>query len=244
LQATTWSGETTADSSQNEQLAFSARNLNTIMLALHSYHNSAGHFPTAYAGWGFDRETSEWYRHRRHLSWRVLLLPFLGEKELFDKFRLGQPWDSEHNKKLISQMPAVYRAPGSRAGAGKTNYLGVVGPNAAFTTKKPTTIIDMVDGTVQTMMVVETSDDAAVVWTRPSDFSADDEKPMDALVGLRDGGFLTVFADGATSFISEDAARDFLQSLFNRNDGEPLDDEQRQKWIRFVPPSSAKANDR
>ncbi len=219
---------------QDEQLRLSARNMNAIMTALHSYHNSAGHFPTAHAGWGFDRKTNEWYCHRRHLSWRVLLLPFLGEKELFDKFRLDQPWDSEHNKALISEMPDVYRTPGSKAGVGQTNYLGVVGLNAAFRMKKPpTTIIDMVDGTVNTMMVVEASDDAAVPWTRPRDFSTE----SDALVGLRAGGCLTVFADGATHFISEDASKGFLQSLFTCNDRQPIDQGKWKEWARSVRPS-------
>jgi hypothetical protein len=67
-----------------------------------------------------------------NLSWRVLLLPLLGEKELFERFRMGEPWDSEHNRKLIPLMPKIYRAPGSKAGEGRTNYLGAIGPNAAF----------------------------------------------------------------------------------------------------------------
>ena len=62
----------------------------------------------------------------------MLLLPLLGEKELFERFRMGEPWDSEHNRKLIPLMPKIYRAPGSKAGEGRTNYLGTIGPNAAF----------------------------------------------------------------------------------------------------------------
>src|SRR5262249_19374530 len=39
-------------------------------------------------------------------SWRVHLLPFLGEDKLYKEFRLNEPWDSDHNKKLLSRMPA------------------------------------------------------------------------------------------------------------------------------------------
>jgi len=38
---------------------------------------------------------------------------------------LNEPWDSEHNKKLIAKMPPVYVRPGSQAGEGKTVYLAV-----------------------------------------------------------------------------------------------------------------------
>ena len=44
------------------------------------------------------------------LSWRVQLLPYLGEEKLYKEFHLDEPWDSEHNKKLIARMPDVFRA--------------------------------------------------------------------------------------------------------------------------------------
>ena len=40
------------------------------------------------------------------LSWRVHLLPFLEENELYEQFKLDEPWDSPHNIKLLDQMPA------------------------------------------------------------------------------------------------------------------------------------------
>ena len=52
------------------------------------------------------------------LSWRVQLLPYLDAKALYDEFHLDEPWDSEHNRKLIDRMPEVYRSPlaGNRRG--------------------------------------------------------------------------------------------------------------------------------
>ena len=43
------------------------------------------------------------------LSWRVLILPYVEQEDLYKQFHLDEPWDSEHNKKLIEKMPAVYR---------------------------------------------------------------------------------------------------------------------------------------
>jgi len=44
-------------------------------------------------------------------SWRVLLLPFLDQKPLFDQYRFDEPWDGPHNRKLVSQIQYAYRCP-------------------------------------------------------------------------------------------------------------------------------------
>ncbi len=221
---------------ENPELAQSAKNLGEIISAIHMYHGVSGHFPLAHSGFGFDRKTNEWFRHRPYLSWRVLLLPLLGEKELFEKFRLGEPWDNEHNKKLIPLMPKIYCAPGSKAGEGKTNYLGVVGPNAAFSEKQAITLIEFHDGTSNTIMLVEVPDEAAVEWTRPKDFPIGTQEPAKKLTGLRTGGFLTVFADGAPQFISTDVTSEMLRRLLTRNDMEVVSHDKFRKSVRFVSP--------
>ena len=45
---------------------------------------------------------------RELLSWRVFLLPYLGEEALYKQFRLNEPWDSPHNRTLVDKMPAVF----------------------------------------------------------------------------------------------------------------------------------------
>jgi beta-lactamase regulating signal transducer with metallopeptidase domain len=208
----------------DRELQRSANNLNQIVSAILMYVDAAGHYPPVKAGWGYDRNKREWYRERPYLSWRVLILPMLGQKELFSKFKLNEPWDSENNRKLILLMPAIYRAPGSKANAGKTNYLGVVGPNAAFPDNGTITVPDFIDGTSKTILLVEVPDDAAVEWTRPEDFPADANDPMSKLVGLRAGGFLAACADSCPYFISKDTPREMLENLLCRNDRKPFND--------------------
>jgi RNA polymerase sigma factor (sigma-70 family) len=77
----------------------SMNNLKQIMLAIHNYHDAHGHLPADVR----DRNG------KVVLSWRVAILPFLEQDALYQKFHLDEPWDSEHNLKLLSQMPAVYR---------------------------------------------------------------------------------------------------------------------------------------
>jgi RNA polymerase sigma factor (sigma-70 family) len=48
------------------------------------------------------------------LSWRVALLPFLEEQDLYRRFHLNEPWDSPHNKALLQAIPPIYAPVGNR----------------------------------------------------------------------------------------------------------------------------------
>ncbi|HMC89933.1 MAG TPA: DUF1559 domain-containing protein, partial [Gemmataceae bacterium] len=73
-----------------------ANNLKQLGLALHNYHDTYGRFPAVA---NFDKDG------KPLLSWRVHLLPFLDEGQLYREFHLNEPWDSAHNKKLVSRLP-------------------------------------------------------------------------------------------------------------------------------------------
>ncbi len=67
------------------------------------------------------------------LSWRVAILPYIEEAELYNKFKLDEPWDSPHNKALIKEMPSTYLCPSWPAtGPGMTTYQAFVGPGASL----------------------------------------------------------------------------------------------------------------
>ena len=90
-------------------------NLKQIGVALLNYQDAEGKLPSA-TGAGADGKPL--------LSWRVRILPYIEEAELYRQFHLDEPWDSEHNKPLIAKMPAIFAAPGSKvAGDNKTVYL-------------------------------------------------------------------------------------------------------------------------
>ena len=108
----------------------SSNQLKQIALAMHNYAQANRKFPPAYTS---DKDG------KPLLSWRVLILPFVEQDGLYKQFHLDEPWDSEHNKKLIANMPSTYKSPGSKvSGEGKTNYLTVRGKNTIFPGKDPT----------------------------------------------------------------------------------------------------------
>jgi prepilin-type processing-associated H-X9-DG protein len=191
----------------------SMNNLKQIGLAMLMHEAASG----AFAAYIADKQG------KPLLSWRVKILPFIEEQALYEQFRLDEPWDSEHNKKLIARMPPVYMAPGSNAGPGKTNYVTVRGEKTAFPGKKGISIAQIRDGTAYTIMAVEASDQKAVIWTKPDDFEYDQKNPVAGLTGLRRGGFNAAFCDGHVRFISQAIDADTLKALFTRDGREPVD---------------------
>jgi hypothetical protein len=203
--------------SQDEQT--STNNMRQIGLAIHNYIQAQPNhtFPPAYTTDSNGKPL---------LSWRVLILPYLDQNELYEQFHLDEPWDSPNNKKLIARMPAVFRAPGSKVSVqNKTNYLSVRGEDTIFTGEEKTTLAQIHDGTAYTIMTVEVADEKAVPWTKPDDFKYDEKKPTAGLVGLRRRGFIAGFGDGSVRRIKSSIKAATLNALFTRDGGETINDE-------------------
>jgi hypothetical protein len=161
------------------------------------------------------------------LSWRVHLLPGLGEEKLYEEFHLDEPWDSEHNKKLIARIPAVFRGPSRRLNEqGKTVYLAPVGERVAFagTDAGRRMPQDFPDGLSNTILLVEADAAYAVEWTKPEDLKIDPDKPATGLA--RQGGqFLVVLADGFARPVKDTVRKETLWAAFTPNGGEVLGDD-------------------
>jgi type II secretory pathway pseudopilin PulG len=174
--------------------ATSMDKMQQIARAMHAYAQTHNTLPPAYQADNNGKSL---------LSWRVLILPYLKADKLYEQFHLDEPWDSEHNKKMIAQMPAVYRSPGSNdSSLGKTNYLTVRGKDTLFSGGKGTPF-DKAGGRIaHTIMTVEVADPNAVVWTRPDDLTYAPQTHLQGVVGLRPGGFLAGFGDCSVRFIA------------------------------------------
>lgn len=181
-------------------------------LALHCYHDVASHFPRA-ANYSKDGKPL--------LSWRVHVLPYLDQDQLYKQFKLDEPWDSEHNKKLIAKMPAVYRT-SENLEPGKTTLLGVAGDRAMFPSDKAVKISEVRDGTSNTIIVVDADESRAVTWTKPEDYKYDPAKPGAGLTGRFDGRFAALLCDGSVRIISGKIEPKLLNLLFDRDDGQVI----------------------
>lgn len=170
----------------------STNNLKQIALAFHNYHDVHGHLPPAVI------EENGVAR-----SWRVEILPFIEQNALYEQYRKDQPWDSPDNKRVLEQMPALFRDPSDPSGPNSTSYFALTGPGTPLS-GRGMTFIDMIDGTSNTLLVVEAKRD--VPWTKPQDVPFDPARSAEVLKSLggnHDGGFVAAFADGSVRFISQ-----------------------------------------
>ncbi len=193
--------------------ARSANNMKQIALAFHNYHDTNGRFPAAaiYSKAG-----------KPLLSWRVALLPYLEEGQLYQQFKLDEPWDSAHNKKLLAKMPKIYASPGAKPkDASSTFYQVFTGKGTIFDDKVGRRLTDITDGTSNTILTVEAG--KAVPWTRPEDVPYAADKPVPKLGGVFKDGFTIGLADGSVRFIRKPVNEKALRLAITRADGEPVE---------------------
>jgi len=189
-------------------------NLKQIALAIQTYADKQNRLPPAAIA-----DTNG----RLLLSWRVAILPYLGQEGLYKQFHLDEPWDGPHNKRLLNIMPFVFKSPGGKDIArGKTCILAPVGGNLAFDRTRGRSFADFIDGLSNTILVLEAAPERAVEWTRPRDFDLDQNDPAIGLFGTREGGMLAGFADGAVKFIPQSTGKDVMHALFTINGGETV----------------------
>jgi hypothetical protein len=158
------------------------------------------------------------------LSWRVLLLPFIEQDELYKQFHLDEPWDSPNNIRLLDRMPATYAAPGHKKALIPPNHTVChvfIGKGTAF--EGPCGLRlkdDFPDGTSNTLLFVEVGE--PVPWTKPEDIVYDPAGPLPPLRGLFKDGFRACTADGSRRFVRYDMPEESLRAIITRNGGEKV----------------------
>lgn len=217
----------------------SENNLRQITLAMHNYNSTYNRLPPAvvYGAGG-----------QPLYSWRVLLLPYLEEQNLYQQFHLDEAWDSPHNKTLLARIPRAYARP-RQSNATGTHYLVFDGPGAAFDSGSQSpqknlrpfnaasaqamgkvfeggTISSIprtfTDGTSNTIMVIEA--DKAVPWSKPEDVPFGPNQPLPAVGGLySEDLFLVGLADGSVRTLHRKQLSDAtFRAAITANGGEIL----------------------
>jgi RNA polymerase sigma factor (sigma-70 family) len=202
-----------ADEAAEKNSRRSQENLKTLALAMHNYLSVNGQFPPA-AVISSDGKSL--------LSWRVLLLPYLDQNDLYSQFKLDEPWDSPNNKKLLDKMPEVFSfAPEKGKPAQDTVYQVFTGPHTIFPSPKASKISDITDGTSNTILITEAAE--SVPWSKPADLSFDPKKPLPKLGGINKKGFRAAIGDGSVRFFKQSINEAALRKLITCDGGEVID---------------------
>jgi len=152
----------------------------------------------------------------------VHLLPYLDQKALHAKFHLDESWDSDHNKKLIAEIPPVFACPARDLGEGKTTYRVPNGEHGFLNGSERVRLRDITDGTSNTIMIVDASHENAVIWTKPGSFEIDPKEPRAGLDGDHEKLFYAAFGDGSVHRLPLGIASKTLTWLFDSDDGNPI----------------------
>jgi len=134
--------------------------LRNIALALWQYHETHGSYPPACIADADGRPMH---------SWRVLLLPYLDQRNAYNQYRFDEPWDGPSNSALASTIGRLrcYECPSSNCN-GETNYVAVIGPQTMWPGAKATKMADIKDGVGNTIMLVEVHN-SGIHWMEPRD---------------------------------------------------------------------------
>jgi hypothetical protein len=193
-------------------------------LAVANYHDANGRCPPPYVTGPDGRP---WH------SWRVLILPFVEESDLYQAYRFDEPWDGPHNRTLADRMPSLYAFHGSaRPGNSTANYLAVVGEETVWHSSKPVTSADVTDGLGTTILLVENTG-ARVHWMEPRDLRLAD---LDLRVNSPEGvssryqDSAVAMLDGSVTRLRPGLRPDVLRALFTIRGGERLEPGETGGW--------------
>ena len=200
--------------SPTERRQRSLENLKKIGAALELYAQANGAYPAA-AKFAPGKLPL--------LSWRVEILPYLGFGQLYKKFRLNEPWDSEHNAALLSQIPAVYQS--AERFDEKTNYLVPLDSSGAFSLRsaradRGTPPRRIEDGAENTIILLEASDDLAQPWTKPADLEISTNSLESFSGRLRIDGLFVVLGGGSVRLLPLGTDVKQIRSLITIDSGD------------------------
>lgn len=189
-----------------------------VALSMHNFESAYQKFPNSVM-------VSE---QGKKYSWRIAILPFIGEKKLYDRYRFDEDWDSPHNTEVTSEMPEYFRHPNADKDSTNSSWFFVVGEGTMFDTPETSLgFAGISDGTSNTIMAVEAKRN--IHWAKPEDISFNPERFR--LGGYSDEGFIATLADGSVHHFSNDVEPEVLQKFFTAADGQVVNMDE----IRFKP---------
>lgn len=224
--------------------------LRQIGLALNTYHDSHGTFPTGCA----ELET-------KRIAWSLLILPRLEQQPVFEAFDQRYSYRHANNSRSAETVIPTYLCPSTarlatdrvwdRTGdrnrngrrdpgddLGATDYGGMAGSafsgvvellNGTLIYDRPIAARDISDGLSNTILVAE---DSGRGWSWDGEWSNgenifDQSGPINTLQNNEmwsdhPGGASALYCDGSVHFLVESLTADVLGALCSRARGEPV----------------------
>ena len=190
-----------------------ANNMKWLGLALHQYNVDHGTLPPAFIPGDAGKPAH---------SWRILLLPYLNQPDLYDTYRFDEPWDGPNNSTLAAKMPDVFRCPScvENTPPTHTNYVACIHDDSVLSGSVPNPLSAIKDPPQETLLLSETQT-RAVHWMSPFDVpSTEMYADLADGIGIHDRGFNAIMADGAAMFLPHTMTQADFDSLVTRSGNE------------------------
>ena len=192
-------------------------NIRNLSMALHYYHDQHGSFPPAYIA---DENGNPMH------SWRVLILPYIEERDLYDQYDFDEPWDGPNNSLLHDKVVDLFNCP-YESGQTDTTYVAIVGDGTAWPGPTGATYEDFArDGMAGTIHLVETHN-SGIHWMEPRDLdfatmaTTINQGPPGRCISSHHGaGANVAMADGSVHFLPDTISGKTVQSLVTIEGGE------------------------
>ncbi len=173
--------------------------LRNISLALENYHDKHGTFPPL---WVVDEDGKPLY------SWRVLMLPYLDLKPLYDLYNLDEPWDSPHNLQYSQLDIWAFKCPDNEHGSATTNYVAVRSKHGPWRGADPVSRDELTDMPEEAILLVEQHGEK-IHWAEPKDL---DLTTLPLHINDASGhGIGSLHSDGANVALLKNGRVEFLK---------------------------------
>lgn len=158
------------------------------------------------------------------MSWRVALLPYIEQENVYRGLDLTQPWDSPRNQQLTGVVIKAFGDPEDPADA-STRFRCFYDNGALFESdpKKRVSLnspVGIPDGIANTLLFAESAD--RVPWAQFNEWQFDPNAAPPPLGHPKRDGFLVAMADGSVRFVKKSVSPATLRSAVQRADGIPL----------------------
>lgn len=217
---------------ENAKQSVCQAHINQLQRALTIYESSNGHFPPAFVR---GPDGTPWH------SWRVLLLPYLNEEEVYEQYRFDEPWNGPNNWNLADRINVGYfQCPCGRDHQRtlNTNYVVVVGDETAFPGERSTSLGNITDGPENTLLLVEIGN-SDIHWMEPRDLEFDSlafepdpaKASSSAISSAHPAGPAVCLADRIGAYrLRQPLSLDKLRALLTIAGGEQITKGSLEKW--------------
>ena len=212
--------------------------LRQLGVGLHAYHNAHDSFPPGGIEWRAPGNST-----RRQLAWSALILPWIGQRNLYARLDLQTPFDSPENADAAATILAVYLCPTRRDpialidGRGPCDYGGIYGeritgpnspPKGTMIYDRAIRLADVTDGASQTLILAEDTAWPDGQWINGRNIF-DQAFAINAAPRFENdirsdhpGGANGLFVDSSVRFLAESTDLRPLAAICTRAGGEPV----------------------